>query len=134
MTTELNLVSKIAILPPNLKEEALSFINNLLMKEKKKVAKKKTKRTSAAVTSKDFIKADGTDQTLFENLKIFRTNLAKAKRTKSFKIFPDKTLWEMAQKKPNQLSELEGIFGVGPKKLKKFGKIFIEAISEFNTI
>ena len=100
----------------------------------KKVAKKKTKRTSAVAVSKDFIKADGTDQTLFENLKIFRTNLAKAKRTKSFKIFPDKTLWEMAQKKPNQLSELEGIFGVGPKKLKKFGKIFIEAISEFDTI
>ena len=100
----------------------------------KKVVKKKTKKTSAVSVSKEFIAADGSDQTLFENLKIFRTNLAKKKRTKSYKIFPDKTLWEMAQKKPNQLSDLEEIFGVGPKKLKKFGKIFIEAILEFDSV
>lgn len=102
---------------------------------KKKVVKKKAKTTkskSTSTISKEFKKADGTEQTLFENLKIFRTNLAKSKRTKSYKIFPDKTLLEMAQTKPKDLSELESLFGVGPKKLKKFGKIFIEAISEFD--
>lgn len=98
---------------------------------KKKGGKKKTKKKSTTSISKEFKTADGTEQTLFENLKIFRTNLAKTKRTKSYKIFPDKTLLEMAQKKPKDLSELESLFGVGPKKLKKFGKIFIEAISEF---
>lgn len=99
---------------------------------KKKVVRKKTvKKKSTTAISKEFKTADGTEQTLFENLKIFRTNLAKAKRTKSYKIFPDKTLLEMAQTKPKDLSELESLFGVGPKKLKKFGKIFIEAISEF---
>jgi hypothetical protein len=35
-------------------------------------------------------------------------------------------------KKPNELIDREDIFGVGPKKLKKFGKIFIDAILEFN--
>jgi ATP-dependent DNA helicase RecQ len=99
---------------------------------KKKVAKKKTRKKSTAVIAKEFIAGDGTNETLFENLKIFRTNLAKQKRTKSYKIFPDKTLWEMAQQRPEKLSDLEDIFGVGPKKLKKFGKIFIEAIEEFN--
>lgn len=98
---------------------------------KKKVVRKKTKKRSTTAISKEFKKSDGTELTLFENLKIFRTNLAKTKRTKSYKIFPDKTLLEMAQTKPKDLSELENIFGVGPKKLKKFGKIFIEAISEF---
>jgi len=98
---------------------------------KKKVVKKKTTKKSTTAISKEFKSPDGTEQTLFENLKIFRTNLAKAKRTKSYKIFPDKTLLEMAQTKPKDLSELESLFGVGPKKLKKFGKIFIEAISEF---
>ena len=96
---------------------------------KKKVVKKKTKTKTSI--SKEFISSDGTEQTLFENLKIFRTNLAKTKRTKSYKIFPDKTLMEMAQTKPKDLAELEKLFGVGPKKLKKFGKIFIEAIIEF---
>ena len=38
----------------------------------------------------------------------------------------------MAQTKPKDLSELESLFGVGPKKLKKFGKIFIEAIIELS--
>ncbi len=101
---------------------------------KKKVAKKsKTKKKSPTTLSKEFKTADGTELTLFENLKIFRTNLAKLKRTKSYKIFPDKTLLEMAQTKPKDISELESLFGVGPKKLKKFGKIFIEAILEFDS-
>lgn len=99
---------------------------------KKKVVKKRAKKKSTTVISKEFKSPDGTELTLFENLKIFRSNLAKAKRTKSYKIFPDKTLLEMAQTKPKDLSELESLFGVGPKKLKKFGKIFIEAISEFD--
>jgi ATP-dependent DNA helicase RecQ len=99
---------------------------------KKKITKKKVKKKSTAAISKEFKKADGTEQTLFENLKVFRTNLAKTKRTKSYKIFPDKTLLEMAQTKPKDLRELENIFGVGPKKLKKFGKIFIDAILEFD--
>lgn len=99
---------------------------------KKKVARKKTKKKSAPSLPKEFKAGDGTELTLFENLKIFRTNLAKMKRTKSYKIFPDKTLLEMAQTKPKDLGEFESLFGVGPKKLKKFGKIFIEAILEFD--
>jgi ATP-dependent DNA helicase RecQ len=99
---------------------------------KKKVVKKKTKKKSTTTIAKVFKTPDGTELTLFENLKIFRTNLAKTKRTKSYKIFPDKTLLEMAQSKPKDLNELESLFGVGPKKLKKFGKIFIEAILEFD--
>jgi ATP-dependent DNA helicase RecQ len=107
-------------------------IEKLSTPSKKKVVRKKTKKKSTSSISKEFKTADGTELTLFENLKIFRTNLAKTKRTKSYKIFPDKTLLEMAQTKPKDLSEFEGLFGVGPKKLKKFGKIFIEAISEFD--
>jgi ATP-dependent DNA helicase RecQ len=99
---------------------------------KKKVLRNKNKKKSTSTVLKEFKAADGTELTLFENLKIFRTNLAKTKRTKSYKIFPDKTLLEMAQTKPKDLSEFEGLFGVGPKKLKKFGKIFIEAIMEFD--
>ena len=38
----------------------------------------------------------------------------------------------MAEKRPTKINELEEIFGVGPKKLKKFGKTFIEAIGELS--
>jgi ATP-dependent DNA helicase RecQ len=96
----------------------------------KKVAspskKKKSSRKSASLS----LASSG--DTLFDRLKIFRTQLAKQKRTKSYKIFPDRTLYELATKKPSALHELEDIFGVGPKKLKKYGKIFLEAITQLD--
>ena len=39
----------------------------------------------------------------------------------------------MAQTKPKDLTELESLFGVGPKKIKKYGKIFIAAILELDS-
>ena len=73
---------------------------------------------------------DGTDKTLLENLKIFRTNLARQRRTQVYKIFPDKTLMEMVERRPTELHDLEDLYGVGPKKLKRYGKLFIDAISK----
>jgi ATP-dependent DNA helicase RecQ len=70
-------------------------------------------------------------KSLFENLKIFRTELAKKRKTRAYKIFPDKTLMILAEKKPSQIHELEGIYGIGPKKLKKFGQLFLNALDEF---
>jgi ATP-dependent DNA helicase RecQ len=98
----------------------------------KKVTKKKATRKTKKKVSKEFAPADGTDNTLFANLKTFRSDLAKKRRTKSFKIFPDQTLWEMAQQRPRTLEDLESIYGVGPKRLKKFGKIFLRAIEELS--
>ena len=65
----------------------------------------------------------------FEQLREFRKKLAKKKRTKVYKIFPDKTLWEMIRRRPQELSELEEIYGIGPKKIKKYGPDFLEALS-----
>ena len=72
------------------------------------------------------------DEEAFNYLKKVRRALAKKKRTKAFKVFPDQTLYEMVQVKPTSLSQLELIYGVGPKKLKKFGQEFIEAIKEIS--
>ncbi len=100
-----------------------------LKKQLKKTTptKKKVKKRPAAPQYKT---TDGSDLTLFENLKIFRTKIAKKNRTKSFKIFPDQSLMEMSKNRPKSLEEFSTIYGVGPKRLKKFGKIFIEAIEE----
>ena len=94
----------------------------------KSTTSKKAKKKSSG--PKEYKAFDGTDNTLLENLKIFRTNLAKQRRTQVFKIFPDKTLMEMVERRPTELHELEDIYGVGPKKLKRYGKLFIDAISE----
>lgn len=101
---------------------------------KKKAAVKKAKKSPRKKVTKKIVENhcyEGIDEALFQKLKTFRTELAKKKRTKTFKIFPDKTLRELAENKPTELYELEDIYGVGPKKLKKFGKIFLEALAEF---
>ena len=45
-------------------------------------------------------------------------------------IFNDKTLVEMAQKRPTKLDEMAQINGVGAKKLENFGNAFLEVIME----
>lgn len=94
-----------------------------------KSVEKKPKQVRKKVKSKlSYKKSDGTDQSLFENLKIFRKEVAKKNRTKAFKVFPDKTLLEMSESKPETLDELKDIYGVGPKRLNKYGEVFLEAI------
>ncbi len=97
-------------------------------KVRKKVKTKKVKTEQKAKEKPAFIN-QGHEQ-IFEYLKNFRRELARARRTKPYRIFPDKTLLEIAQQKPTELAELEGIYGIGPKKLKRFGKIFLKALSD----
>ncbi len=73
---------------------------------------------------------NASEQEIFEYLKDFRRTLAKQKRTKAFKVFPDRTLAEFAKVRPTELYQMEEIFGVGPKKLKKYGKAFLEALEQ----
>ena len=68
---------------------------------------------------------------IFEALKLFRAALAKKSRTKAYKIFSDQTLTELADLKPTTPDELENIYGIGPKKLKKYGQTLIEFIQQY---
>lgn len=88
---------------------------------------RKTKSKNIVMKEKPSF-SSGREEAVFEYLKIFRSELARNRRTKPFRIFPDKTLLEMANKRPTELVELEAIYGVGPKKLKRYGKIFLEAL------
>jgi ATP-dependent DNA helicase RecQ len=44
-------------------------------------------------------------------------------------VFPDRTLIEMAEKKPRNLDQMAGITGVGAKKLESYGTAFLEVIT-----
>lgn len=97
----------------------------------KEVTKKKTiKATKPKRKSKKIITANNSE--LFESLKVFRKELARARRTKPYRIFPDKTLQELADLRPTSLAEMEDVYGVGPKKLKRYGQIFINAIEDMS--
>lgn len=63
---------------------------------------------------------------LLEQLKVKRLELAQLHKVPPFMVLHDKTLKEMAKKKPQSLEELESIHGWGEKKIEKYGSAFID--------
>ncbi|MGB7322089.1 MAG: HRDC domain-containing protein, partial [Albidovulum sp.] len=68
------------------------------------------------------------DAPLLSALKAKRRALAEAARVPAYVIFPDRTLIEMAEKRPSTLDEMARVNGVGAKKLESFGAAFLEVI------
>jgi ATP-dependent DNA helicase RecQ len=68
------------------------------------------------------------DQGLLSALKALRLSLARAQDVPAYVVFTDKTLIEMAERKPTTLDALAQIGGVGAKKLDTYGRAFLEAI------
>ncbi|MBC3882072.1 DNA helicase RecQ [Undibacterium sp. LX40W] len=89
----------------------------------------KHKRQSA----KDFAEAnlDDVEQKIFERLRWWRVETAKAHNTAAFIIFHDSTLREIAKAKPRSLEDLRGVTGVGAKKLESYGEELVSLIAEF---
>ncbi len=69
------------------------------------------------------------DAALMSLLKAKRRALAEAANVPAYVIFPDRTLIEMAERKPGNLDQMAGITGVGAKKLESFGAAFLEVIT-----
>ena len=71
------------------------------------------------------------DKNLFAILRAKRKELADKNDIPPYVIFPDKTLIEMAAYFPQKENLLREIHGVGEQKLKKYGQIFLELITEY---
>lgn len=69
------------------------------------------------------------DAPLLSALKSKRRALAEAAGVPAYVIFPDKTLIEMAEKRPLTLDQMMGISGVGAKKLESYGALFLAVIT-----
>lgn len=69
------------------------------------------------------------DAPLLSALKSKRRALAEAAGVPAYVIFPDRTLIEMAEKRPADLDGMAGITGVGAKKLESYGAAFLEVIN-----
>jgi ATP-dependent DNA helicase RecQ len=61
-------------------------------------------------------------------LKALRLEIARRQAEPAYVIFPDRTLIEMASRRPRTLDDLAAIHGVGAAKLKKYGEVFLAAI------
>jgi ATP-dependent DNA helicase RecQ len=69
------------------------------------------------------------DAGLLSLLKARRRALADAQNVPAYVVFADRTLIEMAEKKPANLDQMAGITGVGAKKLESYGAAFLEVIT-----
>jgi len=66
---------------------------------------------------------------LLVKLKALRKAIADKKGVPAYIVFNDATLLAMAAQKPKNDDELLACSGVGPKKLKQYGKRFLAAIN-----
>jgi ATP-dependent DNA helicase RecQ len=71
------------------------------------------------------------DHALFEALRACRSALAKAQAVPAYVILPDRSLLDMARRKPATVEEMAGIHGVGDAKLKRFGGEFLEVVRRY---
>ncbi|GGO55281.1 ATP-dependent DNA helicase RecQ [Roseovarius pacificus] len=69
------------------------------------------------------------DAPLLSALKAKRRALAEAAKVPAYVVFNDRTLIEMAEKRPNSLDEMARISGVGAKKLERYGDEFLSVIN-----
>jgi len=69
------------------------------------------------------------DLGLLALLKAKRRALADAQNVPAYVVFPDKTLIEMAERKPANLDQMAGVTGVGAKKLESYGAAFLTVIN-----
>ena len=69
------------------------------------------------------------DAPLLSALKAKRRFLAEQANAPAYIIFNDRTLIEMAERRPMTLDEMAQIGGVGAKKLESYGRAFLEVIA-----
>ena len=67
---------------------------------------------------------------LFEALRKLRMRIAKEEHLPAYMIFHDKTLREIAKKRPQTIDELMEVPGVGKVKAAKYGEFIIDEIKK----
>lgn len=91
--------------------------------EKKEKTKKEAKNKGSALAS--------ANQSLFEELRKLRMEIAKKEKMPPYIIFTDKTLLQMSTLIPTTKGEMLEVSGVGENKFEKYGKEFIGKINEY---
>ena len=76
-------------------------------------------------------RSDGLDEAttaLFEALRALRLTVARDEGVAAYIVFPNRTLIEMAEKRPTTLEAMRDVQGVGDRKLSAYGSAFLDVI------
>ena len=90
--------------------------------EKKRAAG--AKRSTVSAEPPEFT-ASAADAALLERLRALRSSLAREQKVPAYVVFADRTLLEMAVRRPKSPYALGEIRGVGPMKIEKYGERFL---------
>jgi superfamily II DNA helicase RecQ len=76
-------------------------------------------------------KSEVTVSTLQSALRDFRRNAASASKVPAFRIFSDRVLEEIAERRPHDLETLRGCAGVGGATTSKYGQAILKLVAAF---
>jgi ATP-dependent DNA helicase RecQ len=88
----------------------------------------KAKRSTVSATKTANAALDAAGERRFASLKAWRAEVAREHNLPAYVIFHDATLIAIAQRDPQQLSDLDGISGIGAKKLLAYGEEVLRAV------
>ena len=91
-----------------------------------RVAEKPLRQTRDATAS-----WEGVDRGLFDHLRSVRQELAKAGGVPAYVIFSDRTLRDLARRRPTGTATFGQIHGIGAAKLAKYGDRFVKEIESY---
>jgi ATP-dependent DNA helicase RecQ len=79
---------------------------------------------------REFEDAGSGDGKIFEALRKLRREIANDQGIAAYMVFSDRTLLDMAERRPATLDELRGVHGVGERKIALYGDVFLDAIAQ----
>ena len=68
---------------------------------------------------------------LFATLRVLRSQLAKEAKVPPYVIFHDRTLVEIAERRPANLADLQGITGLGASKISRYGQTLLDEVARW---
>ena len=109
---------------PVLRGEQLLHLRKMSRKTKAKKRERKSQRYNE----------DSKSGLLWQALRERRQQLADEHGVPAYMIFHDATLAEMVENRPENLSQLSNVSGVGERKLADYGEAFVEVLNEYRDL
>ena len=75
---------------------------------------------------------DDAEQRLFAQLRQWRKLCANQNAVAAYNVFPDATLIQIAKRKPLEPNQLEGISGIGEKRIERYGQEVCEIVRQWS--
>jgi ATP-dependent DNA helicase RecQ len=95
---------------------------------KGKVRRRATSESDRMAVADEAPVLSAADEALLARLRDLRRTISKAEGVPAYVVFPDRTLGEMAVRRPASANAMGEIRGVGPVKLEKYGERFLEVL------